>query len=61
MGRTSPLALLGGPKSVISDPADMFTWPIITDEDRAAVLDVLNRGAMSNLDVTQKFEEEFRA
>jgi perosamine synthetase len=55
----SKLALLGGPKAVRSKPRDLFTWPIITDEDRRAVLDVLNRGAMSRLDVTKAFEAEF--
>lgn len=55
------LALLGGPKAVQSDPGDLFTWPIITREDEEAVLEVLRRGAMSDLDVTVKFEEEFAA
>jgi dTDP-4-amino-4,6-dideoxygalactose transaminase len=39
----------------------MFNWPIITQEDEEAVLDVLRRGAMSGTDVTIKFEEEFAA
>ena len=55
----SQLALFGGPKAVRSKPRDLFTWPIITDEDRRAVLDVLNRGAMSQLGVTKAFESEF--
>jgi dTDP-4-amino-4,6-dideoxygalactose transaminase len=38
----------------------MFTWPIITQEDEDAVLEVLRRGAMSGTDVTHKFEEDFR-
>ncbi|NLJ36345.1 MAG: DegT/DnrJ/EryC1/StrS family aminotransferase [candidate division WS1 bacterium] len=54
------LALLGGPKAVTKDPGDMFTWPIITQEDEDAVLEVLRRGAMSGTDVTHKFEEDFR-
>ncbi len=54
-----PLALLGGPKTVTAEPGDMFTWPIVTDEDEQAVLDVLRRGAMSGTDVTRKFEAEF--
>jgi perosamine synthetase len=56
---TSTLALLGGPKAVQSEPGDMFTWPIITPEIEAAVLDVLRRGAMSGIDVTREFEKEF--
>ncbi len=55
----SQLALFGGPRAVRSKPRDLFTWPIITDEDRRAVLDVLNRGAMSQLGVTKAFEAEF--
>src|SRR5579871_6296285 len=61
MQTTTPLALLGGPKAVQSDPGDLFTWPIITAEDEAAVLEVLRRGGMSDTDVTQQFEKEFAA
>lgn len=55
------LAVQGGPKSVVDDPGDLFTWPIITPEDEAAVLEVLRRGAMSGTDVTQQFEAEYAA
>jgi len=57
----SPLALLGGPKAVQADPGDALSWPLITQEDEDAVLDVLRRGAMSGLDVTTAFEQEFAA
>ncbi|MDI6829161.1 MAG: DegT/DnrJ/EryC1/StrS family aminotransferase, partial [Armatimonadota bacterium] len=53
------LALFGGEKAVKSDPGDIFTWPIVTEEDEAAVLEVLRRGAMSGTDVTKQFEEDF--
>ncbi|NLY17678.1 MAG: DegT/DnrJ/EryC1/StrS family aminotransferase [Clostridiaceae bacterium] len=56
---SSKLAIFGGEKAIKSDPGDMFTWPIITREDEEAVLEVLRRGAMSNTDVTKKFEKEF--
>src|SRR5579859_7860696 len=56
---TSELALLGSSKTVVSDPGDLFAWPIITREDEEAVLEVLRRGAMSDTDVTRQFEEEF--
>jgi perosamine synthetase len=56
---TSALALFGGPKSVQSDPGDMFTWPIVTPEDEAAVLAVLREGTMSGSQVTMQFEYEF--
>lgn len=55
------LAILGGPKSIVSDLGDLFTWPIITAEIEAAVLEVLRAGTMSGLDVTRKFEEGFAA
>jgi len=55
----SNLALLGGSKAVKTDPADMFTWPIVTKEMEDSVLEVLRAGKMSDIDVTQRFEEEF--
>lgn len=55
----SRLAVFGGEKAITCDPGDMFTWPIVTQEDEAAVLDVLRRGAMSGTDVTREFEKEF--
>lgn len=57
----SRLAVLDGPKAVQAEPGDLFTWPIITAEDEAAVLDVLRRGAMSGTDVTKQFEQEYAA
>lgn len=59
--QTQNLALFGGPKTVETDPGDIFDWPIITKEDEEAVLDVLRRKAMSDLDVTKEFEKEFAA
>jgi len=53
------LAILGGDKAVQTPPRDTFHWPIVTEEDEAAVLDVLRRGAMSDTDITKKFEREF--
>lgn len=53
------LAYFGGAPAVHTDYGDIFRWPIITAEDEAAALDVLRRGAMSGIDVTQKFEQEF--
>jgi perosamine synthetase len=53
------LAILGGSKAVTKDPGDLFTWPIITQEDRDAVNDVLTKCIMSDTDVTMQFEQEF--
>ncbi len=58
---TSALALLGGPKAIQGDPADLFRWPIVTPEIEEAVLAVLRAGAMSGIDVTMRFEEEYAA
>jgi perosamine synthetase len=55
----SPLAILGGPKSVTLDPGDAFTWPVVTEEDEEAVLDVLRKRAMSGTGITKQFEQEF--
>lgn len=54
----SQLALFGGAPAVTKDPDDLFTWPIVTDQDEAAVLEVLRAGKMSSLDVTYEFERE---
>jgi len=59
--KNSRLAILGGPKSVTLEPGDIFTWPIITEEDEQAVLEVLRRRAMSGTDITKQFEQEFAA
>lgn len=58
----SPLALHGAShKCVTSDPGDLFRWPIITEEDEQACLEVLRAGKMSGWDITQEFEKEFAA
>ncbi len=57
--KVEKLALSGGPKAVQTSPGDIFDWPIITQEDEDAVLDVLRRRAMSGSDVTVQFEKEF--
>lgn len=55
----SKLAIHGGPKAVQTPPGDMFKWPIITEEDEQAALEVLRAGKMSGTDVTMQFEKEF--
>jgi len=58
----SKLALFGGEKAM-NKPVnyEIFRWPIVTQEDEDAVLEVLRRGAMSGTDVTEQFEKEFAA
>ena len=55
------LAVLGGPKAITGEHADLFGWPIVTAEDEQAVLEVLRAGSMSGDDVTRKFEAEYAA
>ena len=56
---TSQLALHGGPKTVTLDPGDIFHWPIVTEEDEQAVIEVLRAGSMSGTDITRLFEAEY--
>ena len=55
------LALFGGERTVKDAPMELFSWPIITEEDEAAALDVIRNNKFSGDDITQKFEEEFAA
>ncbi len=56
----SALAIHGGSRAVAGNPTDLCQWPIITAEDEEAVLGVLRRGAaISDWDISTKFEEEF--
>jgi hypothetical protein len=57
--KTESLAINGGPKAVTRDPGDLFTWPIITAEDEAAVLEVLRSGDMSGNTISKQFERKF--
>lgn len=54
-------AILGGAKAVTGDQAAANRWPIITDEDEHAVLDVLRSGELSCHPVTQELEADYRA
>ncbi|MFQ3620670.1 MAG: DegT/DnrJ/EryC1/StrS family aminotransferase [Spirochaetales bacterium] len=47
-------------KEISSNPA-LFHWPIVTEEDEQAVLQVLRAGKMSGTDITRVFEAEFAA
>lgn len=54
------LAILGGPKAVPTPPnPELFHWPIVTEEDEQAVIEVLRKGTMSGNDITRQFEAEF--
>ena len=57
--KKSSLAILGGQPTVTLPAQDMFTWPIITQEDEDEVLKVLRAGQMSGTAITMQFEKEF--
>jgi perosamine synthetase len=57
---SSKLALHGG-DSVVTLTAPDFTWPVITDEDREAVIGVLEARSMSGWEITEEFEREYGA
>jgi len=55
----SKLALLGGEPEVTGYDKSLFHWPIVTEEDEQAVIQVMRDGNMSNVDVTMKFEKAY--
>ena len=55
------LALLGGEPVIQEKPQSLFAWPIMTDEDKAAAMDVVENNKFSGTDITEKFQEEFAA
>lgn len=57
----SELAILGGTPAIDKRKEELFTWPIVTKEDEDAIIDVLHKRAMSGVDISKKFEEEFAA
>jgi perosamine synthetase len=54
-------ARLGGPRAVTLDAKEANRWPILTEEDEAAVLAVLRDGDLSLHPVTRQLEEDYRA
>ena len=56
------LALLGGTPVLKGYPSkELFAWPIITQEDEDAALDVIRNNKFSGTDITEKFQDEFAA
>ncbi|MBQ7045128.1 MAG: aminotransferase class I/II-fold pyridoxal phosphate-dependent enzyme [Clostridia bacterium] len=53
------LALLGGTPVIEKTDEAMFKWPIITQEDEDAALDVIRNNKFSGTDITEKFCDEF--
>lgn len=58
--RMEKLALLGGKPTIEQAPEEqLFRWPIITEEDEAACLDVIRGNKFSTTEITEQFEDEF--
>lgn len=60
----STLAYFGGEPAIKKEEAPekhLFGWPIITEEDEAAALDVIRNNSFSRLDITEKFQDEYAA
>ena len=56
----SKLALLGGEPLIKNHaPLELFAWPIITDEDKAAVMRVVETNSFSQTNLTEEFEGKF--
>jgi dTDP-4-amino-4,6-dideoxygalactose transaminase len=53
-------AILGGLKAVTLDQREANRWPILTEEDEAAVLAVMRDGDLSLHPVTRKLEQDYR-
>lgn len=57
---TSIPAILGGPQAVTLDQREATRWPILTQEDEAAVVQVLRAGDLSLHPVTRELEADYR-
>jgi dTDP-4-amino-4,6-dideoxygalactose transaminase len=56
----SKLALLGGQREMNDPiPKRLLKWPIITEEDENAALEVIRDNTYSGTAITEKFEKEF--
>jgi perosamine synthetase len=53
------LAINGGTPVVTITPEEFSTWPVISEEDEQAILDVLHARSMSGGDVTAQLEAEY--
>lgn len=59
--RLAKPAILGGPKAVTLSGTAANRWPILTAEDRKAVLEVMRDGDLSLHPVTRQLEDDYRA
>lgn len=57
---SQPLAIHDGPAAIGTAKRELFHWPITTEEDEQAVLQVMRDGNMSGTNITKEFEAEFK-
>ena len=57
--KTKP-AILNGPKAVTLEHSQATRWPILTEEDESAVLQVMRDGDLSCHRVTRELEDDYR-
>ncbi|MBQ5973515.1 MAG: aminotransferase class V-fold PLP-dependent enzyme [Oscillospiraceae bacterium] len=55
------LALLGGTPVISQEPEELFRWPILTQEDLDAAMDVVRNNKFSGTDITEALQKEFAA
>lgn len=60
MSKATRPAILNGQRAVTLDEREANRWPIITEDDEAAVLDVLRSGELSFHPVTRELEDDYR-
>lgn len=58
---TKKLAVNGGDKAMEEFKSELCVWPIVTDEDREAIVKVLDDRKMSGTEITKEFEKEYAA
>lgn len=59
MHQSSLPAILGGDPSVTADHSKASIWPVIGEEDEAAVLEVLRSGVISSNPVARELEQDY--
>jgi dTDP-4-amino-4,6-dideoxygalactose transaminase len=57
---TARPAILGGKPAVTADQTDALCWPILTNEDEQAVIDVLHSGKLSIHETVTALEDDYR-
>lgn len=53
------LAILGGERAVASSPPDLFAWPLMSEEDEAAAIELLRKPNFADSESVEALEKEF--